>query len=227
MRRAAVLSLVLAAALAAPAAAAQIMVVGRDSTLVGPRPASLKQAKVKVGGRRCRVAARTPLAALARTPVRLSLRDYGACGRPADAGGLYVRGIEGQAERGRAGWVYKVDQRGGSVGAGDPAARFARRAQLLWFWCVDASGCQRTLSVRPERTTASPGETLRVAVRAHDDHGAAIPAAGATVRMRASRAVAGADGVAEVTVPRRTGRLAVVATQSGRVRSFPAGVAVR
>ena len=227
MRRATIVSLLLAAALAGPAPAAQIMVVGRDGTLVQPRAASLKKAVVKVGGRRCRLAARTPLAALVRTPVRLSLRDYGACGRPADAGGLYVRGIDGQTERGRAGWVYKVDQRGASAGAGDPSARFARRAQVLWFWCVDASGCQRTLSVRPERATASPGATLRVAVRAHDDQGAAIPAAGATVRMGSSHAVAGPDGIAELTVPSRTGRVAVVATQATRVRSFPARVAVR
>ena len=227
--RAAGVALLVASALAAPAQAAQVMVVGRSGTLVAPKTASVKAATVKVEGRRCRVAGRTPLAALARTRVRLTLRDYGACGsRAADSGALYVQAVAGQRERGAAGWVYKVDDRTPSLGAGDPSARFRDRSRVLWFWCRDASGCQRTLSARADRTEAAPGETVRVTVRAHDDQGAAIPAAGATVTLGSERATAGADGVAELTVPAgATGTLRAVATRRGLVRSFPVVVRVR
>jgi hypothetical protein len=225
--RALALAAVLAAVAAAPAPAAELMVVGRSGTLLEPRVASEKGAAVRVSGRRCRLAPRTPLAALARTRLTLSLRDYGRCGRPAEASGLYVRSVSGQAERGRAGWVYKVDDRVLPVGAGDPASRFGRRARVLWFWCRDASGCQRTLSVHPERRTAAPGSPLRVRVRAHDDLGEAVPAAQATVTMGSARATTGPDGTAVLTVPQRTGRLPVVAAKRGLVRSFAERVEVR
>jgi hypothetical protein len=228
MRRVAV-GLILSASLAAPASAAELMVVGRTGTLVAPRTASPEGAKVRVEGHRCRLAARTPLAALAHAPVRLTLRDYGACGsRPADAAAVYVRAIDGQRERGRGGWVYKLGDAAPSLGAADPSGRFAKRARVLWFWCVSGpGGCQRTLSVAPDRSAAAPGETLRVTVRAHDDQGRAVPARGATVTMGSARATAGPDGVAELTVPPASGTLGVVATQAKRVRSFPARVRVQ
>lgn len=226
MKRLALLLLLL---LAAPASAAELMVVGRSDTLLAPRTVGEKGARAKVNGRRCRVDGRTALAALIRTPLELGLRDFGACGRrPADAGGLYVRSVAGEAERGADGWVYKIDGRAPSLGAGDPSGRFGRRAAVLWFWCrSEASGCQRTLAVAPARRSVAAGETLAVTVRALDDEGRAEPAGGARVTLGTASAVAGADGVARITAPARSGTLDVVATQRGRVRSFPAAVTVR
>ncbi len=231
MRYALVVALVVVAVAPAPAQAApkaDVMVVGRSAVLRAPGPVALKRATVKVGARRCRVAGATPLAALARTPLSLSLRDYGACGRrTADAGGLYVRGVEGERERGRDGWVYKIGRRTPGSPAGDPASRLRGGAELLWFWCrLGRHGCQRTLAVSPDRTSAAPGDTLRVTVTAFDDHGRGVRAAGATVRLGAAAAITGPDGVATLTVGPETGTVQAVATEAGLVRSFGAGVRV-
>jgi len=224
------LALLLVLIAAAPASAAELMVVGRSDTLLEPRAFAFKDAKVPVAGRRCSVDGRTALSALVRTPLKLGLRDFGACGpRAADGGGLYVRSVAGEAERGSDGWVYKVDNRAPGVGAGDPAGRLDRRTvQVLWFWCrMGASGCQRTLSVAPERDVVAPGGVVRVLVRAHNDEGVAPAAAGARVTMGSASAVTDADGEAVLRAPMQTGTLDVVATQRGRVRSFAATVTVR
>lgn len=221
----------LAAAAPAPASAAKVglMVVGKERVLRKPADVRLKARTVKVSGRRCRVAARTPLAVLAATRLRLGIRDYGACGRRVrDAGGLYVARVGRERERGRGGWVYKVGRRAGSTGAADLAGRRLRHGQrVTWFWCEqDASGsCQRTLDVRPERTLVAPGEALRVTVRGYDDNGRGVPVEGATVRLGAATALTGADGVAVVTVP--AGARAVEAFKDGLVRAFPREVTVR
>lgn len=203
------LALVSCLVAAAPAGAAELMVVGRGGeTLLQPRKASVKGARV-VG---CRVAGRTALAALARTPLALRVEDFGSCG-----GSLYVAAIEGQRERGADGWVYKVGDRAASVGAGDPAGRFGKSARVLWFWCESGSGgCQRTLRVTATRT----GDRVTARVRAYDDHGASVPAAGAHVTAGSVSAVADSHGVA--LLPSTAKR--VVATKNGLVRSFPARV---
>ena len=89
MRRLAVIVAALAvAAPAAPASAArvQVMVVGKDRVLRGPKSVTLKTRTIKVGHRRCRVGAATPLSVLAATHLALRFRDYGHCGkRPQDA----------------------------------------------------------------------------------------------------------------------------------------------
>lgn len=200
----------------APAAgAAELMVVGRDGeSLLAPRAASEGAARVRVDGDRCRVAGRTALATLVRTPLALALEDFGACGRPAEASGLYVAGIEGQRERGADGWVYKLGNKVPSLGAGDRSGRFGRSARVLWFWCESGpDGCQRTLSVRAKRKD----DRIRARVRAHDNNGASVPAAGARVRLGSRSAVTNAKGVARL--PFAAGRL--VATKPGVVRSFP------
>jgi hypothetical protein len=223
------LGLICALVAAAPASASELMVVGRTDVLVAPRAASEKSARIKVEGRRCRLPGRTALAALARTSLKLSVRDYGACGpRAADATGLYVRAVDGERERGADGWVYKLDDEAPSIGAADAGGRFGARTRVLWFWCDSGpTGCQRTLSATPERRSASPGETLAVRVRAYDDHGAGVAGAGARVTLGSASAVADAQGVARLEVPARTGTLDVVATQSGRVRSFAVQVTIR
>jgi hypothetical protein len=224
----------LAAAPTASAVKVDVMVVGESGLLRGPKHVTLRQRTVKVGDRRCAVGAGTPLSVLAATSLRLRIRDSGACGRrPRDAGALYVFQIGGERAKGLAGWVYKVGNRAGTAGAGDPGGPFGHgglRAgqRVLWFWCrLAGAGCQRTLDTRPERTTAAPGETLRVTVRGYDDTGAAVLVPGATVRLGSATATTGFDGVAALTVPSRSGRLRLHAERAGMVRSFPRQVAVR
>jgi hypothetical protein len=226
----------LAAAAPAPAAAAtvDVMVVGREGVLKAPKQVRLKPRTVKVAGRRCRVGGATPLSALAARGLRLKLRDYGRCGRRArDAGGLYVRSLAGQRERGMAGWVYKVGRRLGTTGGADPSGPFGTGRRLrdgqrvLWFWCVQASRCQRTLEVRPDRASAAPGEPLRVTVRGYDDLGRGAAVAGATVRLGAATALTDDDGTAVLTVPAAAGRLDLEAERAGMVPAFPREVRVR
>jgi hypothetical protein len=232
MRRVLLALLVLASVPAAPAQAAKVdvLVVGRSGVLRDAAPVRLKAATVEVAGRRCRVGAATPLAALARTPLkrRLKLRDFGSCSRRArDASGLYVRGIGPQVERGRDGWVYKIGRRAPGTGAADPASRLRGGRQLLWFWCRSgADGCQRTLEVRPDATRVTAGQALRFTVTAYDDDGRGVPAAGATVAFGGDQVQADADGVATVTVPAGSAILSAVAVRPGMVRSFPVRVRV-
>jgi hypothetical protein len=228
MRRAAVIALVALVA-PAPAAAAEVdvMVVGKERVLRQPDDVRLKARTVKVGRKRCRVGARTPLSVLAATRLPLAVRDYGSCGRrPRDSVGLYVTKVAGERERGRGGWVYKIGRRTPSLGAADVSGRRLRGGdRVLWFWCEqdDSGGCQRTLEATPDRTAAAPGEALTVTVRGYDDNGRGVAVEGATVRLGSATAVTGADGVAVLTV---VDGGALQASKDGMVRSFPREVAV-
>ncbi|MEA2312343.1 MAG: hypothetical protein QOE28_2311 [Solirubrobacteraceae bacterium] len=228
MRRVALIASIAAAALAAaPAAHATTvtaMVVGKSSVLSAAKPVKLQQRRVKAGSRRCTVAGATPLAALAGLHLTFRLRDYQHCGRRvADAAGLFVTRIGSERNRGTDGWVYKVGRKTASVGAADPSGRRLRAGdRLLWFWCrtQQSGGCQRTLEATPERSTAGPGESLRVTVRGYDDAGRGVAIPGATVTLGGASAVTGSDGVATVTVP-SSGRLRLTATAPGLVTAFP------
>jgi hypothetical protein len=211
------------------------MVVGKQRVLRAPKEVRLKVRTVKVGSRRCKVGAATPLSVLASTGLRLGFRDYGRCGkRVRDAGGLYVTKVAGEREKGRGGWVYKVGRRAGSTSAADMSGPFGTGRRLrhgdrvLWFWCEqDSTGsCQRTLEAQPDRTAAAPGETLTVTVRGYDDYGRGVAVAGATVTLGSSSAVSGAGGVAVLTVPAETGALRLEAVKDGLVRAFGREVAV-
>jgi hypothetical protein len=227
MRRLVLVAAVLAVAAPAPATAAEVdlMVVGKERVLREPAQVRLKERKVKVARRTCRVGAKTPLSVLAATRLKLRLRDYGRCGkRPRDAVGLYVTTVAGERERGRGGWVYKIGRRTPSIGAADMSGRRLRDGdRVTWFWCEQdaAGGCQRTLEARPDRTTAMPGETLTVTVRGYDDQGKGVPVEGATVRLGSATALTGADGVA-VLVVAEGGSLE--ASKDGLVRAFPTKV---
>ncbi len=158
------------------------------------------------------MAGRTALATLARTRLPLAVEDFGSCG-----GSLYVAGVAGQRARGADGWVYKVGNQASSLGAGDPSGRFSKSARVLWFWCEnDSDGCQRTLAVTASRT----GDRISARVRAYDNNGNSVPAAGAHVTLGPHAAVADSKGVA--LLPSVSGRL--VATKPGLVRSFPVRV---
>jgi hypothetical protein len=239
MRRIALIVAAVAVAAPAPATAAaasvHVLVVGKERVLRGPKDVRLKPRTVKVGHRRCRIAAATPLAVLAATRLKLSFRDYGQCGkRPADASGLYVTAVSGEREKGRGGWVYKVGRRAGITAAADLSGPFGtgRRIhngqRITWFWCeLQPSGsCQRTLEVRPARTTATPGEALSVTVRGYNDQGKGVAVQGATVRLGSATETTGADGVAVLTVPVTSGTLSLRATRAGMVRAFPRKVTI-
>jgi hypothetical protein len=173
------------------------------------------------------VGAKTPLSVLAATRLKLRISDYGRCGqRPRDAVGLYVQAVAGERERGRGGWVYKLNRRTPSLGAADVSGRRLRDGdRVTWFWCEQDSsgGCQRMLEAVPDRTAALPGEALRVTVRGYDDNGKGAPVEGATVRLGSATAVSGADGVA-VLVVAEGGSLE--ASKAGLVRAFPTEVTV-
>ena len=222
------------------AAALALALGGADPSIAAPRVEQMvvfrsgaapvrdvvaREATIRVGGRRCTVAAGTPLAALVHSAIgRLSLRDYGFCSRrPADGGGLFVSGMRGDRNRGLNGWVYKVGTRAGTAGAADPSGPFGNGrlragARVTWFYCrlrAGGAGCQRTLAT----TSRVRPESVRVTVLAHDDEGRARPAAGATVLAGEARAVADRRGVATLTLP--PGTHSLHAEQRGRVRSFP------
>ncbi|HEY3187290.1 MAG TPA: hypothetical protein VGJ70_07435 [Solirubrobacteraceae bacterium] len=234
MTRAVVTTVAVLAALAPPAAAAvpraDQMVVFRSGKARVSHP-SLAQATAKVGGRRCAVAAGTPLAALLHSGVGpLSLRDFGSCSkRPADGGSLFVSAIGPDRNKGSDGWVYKVGNVLGTAGAADPAGPFGRGrlragARITWFWCHVTKrdrGCPHTLTV--VQLPADRG-TLSVYVRQYDDHGKAAPAAGAVVHAGGKTATADSGGVARLALA--GGHYSAFAEQAGRVRSFAKAVAV-
>ncbi len=231
------LAVVLLALVPASAQAATVttMVVGRDQAVLrDARKVTLSKAnrRVKAGGHRCTVAGNTPLGVLSRLSLSYKLRDYGSCGRrAADAGGLFVRQIGSDRNRGQNGWVYKVGRKAGSNGAGDTAGPFGRGRlkagdEVLWFFCRQgAKGCQRTLEATPDRKEAPIGVDVRITVRSYDDRGKGAPAAGVAVHMGSASAVTGADGVAVITTA-EAGRQEVTADKDGMVRSFPREVRV-
>ena len=79
-----------------PAATPKVrqMVVFRDGHAL-TKGVSTAATSIRVGGRRCAVGERTPLAALVRSrPGPLRFRDFGACSsRARDAAGILVTGI--------------------------------------------------------------------------------------------------------------------------------------
>jgi hypothetical protein len=226
MRWLLVIALVAAAPATASAAEVDLMVVGKERVLRAPTEVRLKERTLKVAGRRCRLGAATPLSVLVATRLKLGLRDYGRCGkRPRDAAGLYVTRVKREREKGRGGWVYKIGRKTPSLGAADPSRRLRDGQRVTWFWCEqdDAGGCQRTLGVRPDRTSAAPGETLTVSVRGYDDQGKGVAVEGATVTLGSATAVTDAAGRAVLTV---AGSGELEATREGFVRAFPVEVTV-
>lgn len=221
-------ALVAAAALAvaAPAAAAPTVhqLVVFKSGSFKQKTVRAKQAHVRVGHKRCAVAAGTPLAALVRSRVaKLVLHDFGSCSsRARDASGLFVRKLGPDANSGQNGWVYKVGHKGGSAGAADPSGPFGHGrlhsgADVLWFYCrMQSSGsCQRTLSL--DKVAGQAGAVF-VQVGAYNDQGKRIPAAGVTVHVGSATGVTDSSGTVRITAP--AGRHRVWADGHGYVRSF-------
>ena len=221
------------AAAAPPAGAASYPKVGqlivfRDGTAL-QKTASTKATTVRLGGRDCTTGSSVPMAALVRIkPPNLVLRDYGECSKRArDAAGLFVRRIGSDTNKGFDGWVYKVGQKLATAGAADPSGPFGRGRlksgqRITWFYCrlVNAS-CQRTLVAKPVAT--GPGQ-VTVTVRAYDDRGKSIPAAGALVDAGTATATADENGRAVLTLP--PGKHFIAAGREGEIRSFREAVQV-
>jgi hypothetical protein len=207
----------------------QLMVVGRSKVLRGPLDVVARARVVTASGHRCAVAAGTPLAALAalRTPS-FAVRDFGACSArdPRASELLYVSRVAGDAARGSDGWVYKVGRRALGIGGANPRARVREGGRVLWFYCrMGARGCQRTLEVSgPARVTAGAPATFTV--RAYDDRGSGVPAAGARLALAGRTATTAADGTATVPAPASAGTYRATADASGLVPSFPVEVRV-
>jgi hypothetical protein len=221
------------ASAAATAPRVQVTVVGQTRTLLAPKTVIARARTVRVGRRRCAIAAGTALAGLeaARRAGGPSyrLRDYGTCSRRAgDAASLFVLQIGSERNRGSDGWVYKIARRVPTAGAADPAGRRLRRGErLTWFYCrmQRRGGCQRTLELSvPGR--AAPGAPLRAVVRGYDDEGRGTPVAGATVTLAAVTGVTGPDGTATLIAPAAAGRYRAMAERPGLVPAFPAEVRV-
>ena len=208
------------AAEAAPPKVRQL-VVFRDGS-AQTNTVSTRASTVRVDGRRCTTGRATALSALVRSRVGgLRLLDFGSCSlSAADGGGLFVKKIRGDANRGQNGWVYKVGRRAATAGAADPSGPFGRgrlrgAQRVTWFYCrLRNGGCQRTLelSLRTE-----PGSVV-ASVRGYDDAGRAEAVAGASVTAGAASALTDAAGEARLALP--AGRHSVVAQKEGAVRSF-------
>ena len=219
-------ALVLPPAAGAAAPKVQQMVVFRDGHALTKR-VSTAATSIGVGGRRCAVGERTPLAALVRSrPGPLRFRDFGACSsRARDAAGILVTRIGPDRNRGQRGWVYKVGRRAATAGAGDTGGPFGRgrlRAgeRVTWFYCVRAADCQRTLTVSAKQATGG----IVATVRGYDDNGDGVPVVGATVTAGEVTGITGPDGRVQMALSSGTHRL--VARKDGLVRSFTERVEV-
>jgi hypothetical protein len=225
------LTLLLLLGLGAPAEATapkiRQLVAFRDGSATS-ETVSTRATRVRVEGRRCAVGEGTALAGLVRSrPGRIGLRDFGACSdRARDGGGLFVRSIRGDRNRGQNGWVYKVGRRSATAGAADPAGPLGRGRlrtgqRVTWFYCrLRDGGCQRTLGLSWQ---AEPG-ALVATVRGYDDQGRGVPVEGASVTAGGVSGVTDAAGVARLPLP--AGRYRAVAEKPGLVRSFTERVEV-
>ncbi len=140
---------------------------------------------VSVGSRRCAVAEGTALSALLRSrPGKIGLTDFGACTRRGrDGGGLFVKAIRAERNRGSDGWTYKVGTRAATAGAADPSGAFGNGRlrggqRVTWFYCrLRGGSCQRTLRLSFRRESNG----VVALVRGDDDQGRPVPVAGVRV----------------------------------------------
>ena len=223
---------------AAASARVQAMVVGRQGVIVGPITVRAPKTVVRASGRRCAVAASTPLgalqAALRRKRVVFAVRDYGSCARrnTRSSGQLFVTQIARERNSGASGWVYKIDDRTPGTGAADGRLRPGDR--LLWLYCEQnpqSGGCQRSLRVVPAGKGGPAGGSLPVRVFGYDDKRTRRAVPGARITLtKGSQAVVSAvsspDGSAVLTLP-PAGRYGLAASADGLAPSFPVTVRTR
>jgi hypothetical protein len=221
MMRRACLATALASALipAAGASAAptvHMMVVGRTKTLFGPREVKLRAGRAKIGHRHCAVPGGTAVSGLLSARLSPRVTDMAGC----DPASMFVTGIRKDANHGQAGWEYKVGHAAPSFGAGDPGGKLHSGEQLLWFWCLRASSCQRTLAL----TSQVRGATAQFHVVGYDDNGRGRAVSAATVHIGTLKKVTNSHGWA--TAALAPGQHQVFASKPGMVRSFSSKVGV-
>jgi hypothetical protein len=217
-----------------------VMVVGKDGDQVaGAKRVRAKSSRVTASGRSCRVAASTPLAALVRAlrgVVGYHATDFGRCSLrdAASSAQVFVDRVGADRNRGQNGWFYKVNDRAGTAGAGDPAGprgrgRLRRGDRVLWFYCHfgrGGTGCERSLHVLIDAGSVGVGQPLMVRVRTYDDEGRSAPTEQAVVSLGAQTAVTGAGGVATLA-PAAAGRFVLRAAKPGTLPAFPREVRVK
>ena len=159
------------------------------------------------------MSAGTALAGLIDARQKPRVTDVAGC----DPASMFVTKVGPDANHGFAGWEYKINHTSPSPSAGDPGGRLRAGQQLVWFWCVRASACQRTLALTVAGNRLSA--TNRVTVTGYDDNGHGKRIAGATVHVDSTTVTTGADGTATVTLT--PGRHTLYATKTGLVQSFP------
>jgi hypothetical protein len=223
---------------AAEAARVSAMVVGKKNVIVDSLNVRARATVVRASGRRCAVAASTPLAALVaalgREKVGYAVRDFGTCKR-SNAGSsrqLFVTRIGRERNSGQDGWVYKLDDRAPSRGAAD--GRVRSRSRMVWLYCrqdLETGGCQRSLRIVPAKKSGLAGASLVVRVFGYDDKRARLAVPGARVTLTSGRkeltsAVTAADGSALLTLP-APGRYSLAATAAGLIPSFPVTIRTR
>jgi hypothetical protein len=189
------------------------MVVHRSGATTGPQRIAV--GALRVG--RCRLREGLPIGVLA--SLKVSFATRGSCGS------LYVDRIGRERAFGAQGWVYKVGRRIPSRGAADPGVALRSGQRVVWFWCRRAGACQRTLAMQVPRV-ARRARAFRVVVRGYDDAGRGRRVSGAAIRYDGRVARTNRRGVATLRA-RRPGRLRLVGTRRGMVRSFPSTVVVR
>jgi hypothetical protein len=216
----------------------QAMVVGKKGVIVDAATVRTRESVVRASGRRCAVAASTPLAALAvllgREQVGYAVRDYGSCARRSarSSGQLFVTRIARERNSGSNGWVYKIDDRAPGTGAAD--ARLRTGDRLLWLYCEqdqESGGCQRSLRVVPAKQSGLAGGSLPVRVFGYDDKRTRRPVPGARITLATgseviASAVSSAEGSAVLTLP-AAGRYELAASADGLAPSFPVTVRTR
>lgn len=217
---------------AGPKAAPEVtlMVASARRTLLPAQRVRVRAGRLRVpGAGSCPLSPGTALAALDAARRRGRLR-YGVRRQPGcTPETLFVDAINGRRNAGDGGWEYKVDGRTPAVGAAVPAgqggARVRPGSRVLWFYCLHANRCQRTLELRLADRT-QPAAPVTVTVLGRDDNGRGAPVAGATVTLAGASATTDAAGAAQLVAPARPGTYPVSATVPGMVDAFPQGLTV-
>ena len=169
-----------------------MMVVGAGNVVLSPPARDHRDVStVSVGGRSCGVAAGTPLAVLADLHLAAARRSRcattaTAAPRAAHSGQLFVYSLDGETNHGQNGWEYKVDNRSGTTGAGDPSGPLGRRPAARCGRAgavVLVPGLRRRLPADARRrarpATVARGGALRgAACTGYDNEGRGAPMRG-------------------------------------------------
>ncbi len=132
---------------------------------------------------------------------------------------VLVDKVGSDANAGTAGWQFRVNHVGPSVGA--DATALKQGDSVLWYY--GAADGARELDALPSADRVAAGTSFTVKVTSYGADGAAAPGTGAVVRYGQASATAGADGQVSF-VAQGAGTQAVSATRAGDIRSAARGV---